>query len=107
MIKYYEYTTSQGKIATKAVLDGTEYDALKQIGKVISNHKFGLTDEFLIELLMPRQFTATVVCSDEDMPDPVVARRNAKEKVMRKYYKCFDKKIDMFYKALSDFFKAF
>ena len=90
MIKYYSIP-SQGK--TVAILRNTEMDAINKIGKMMSDFDWGFCTK---KYLMPQQFRAVVKVHGDDVFDAEKGMQLAKEKLMAKYYKAFDKRIDMF-----------
>jgi predicted AlkP superfamily phosphohydrolase/phosphomutase len=89
-IKYY---TNPEKQETYAVLSNCQWDAINRINKYMGDDWIFLN---ATKYMMPRTFKAKVRCSAEDTYDESVGRKMAKEKVMKKYYKCFDRKLDIF-----------
>ena len=90
MIKYYS-VPSQGK--TVAILRNTEMDAINKIGKMMNDFDWCFCSK---KYLMPQQFRAVVKVHGDDVFNTEEGMKLAKEKLMAKYYKAFDKRIDMF-----------
>jgi hypothetical protein len=89
-IKYYSNPKTK---ETFAVLSGTTLDAINKIQKTM--------DEFggcMIrhQYLMPAQFKAKVKLAEGDVYDEEKGKQLAKEKLMKKYYKAFDARMDIF-----------
>lgn len=75
-IQYYSNPNTK---ETFAVLRGTELDAINKIDKFLNEFDCYMIRE---KYMMPKQFKVKV--------------KLAKEKLMKKYYSAFDKRIDMF-----------
>lgn len=89
-IKYYSIP-SQGK--TVAILRNTEMDVVNKIGKIMNGFDWCFCNE---KYLMPQQFRAVVKVHGDDVFDAEEGMKLAKAKVMEKYHKAFDKRMDMF-----------
>ena len=90
MIKYYSIP-SQGK--TVAILRNTEMDAINKMGKLMDGFDWGFCTK---KYLMPQQFRAVVKVHGDDVFDAEEGKKLAKQKLMEKYYKAFDKRMEMF-----------
>lgn len=86
------------KKMTIAILENTRYSAVSKIAKAIGNTKSLCFDPD--RYVMPNSFKAIAKCSPEDQWDADVGKVVAKAKVMRKYYKSYDKMLDMFSKDI-------
>ena len=89
-IKYY---TNPDKKQVHAVLKGCEFDAINKIDKFMCNNNWCLTSN---NYLMPNEFRAVAKCHPDDNFDETRGKDIAKERLMKKYYKAFDARIDKF-----------
>ena len=89
-IKYY---TNPSKKQVIAVLSNTSMDAVNKIAKVTADHPFYCLNE---KYVMPDKFRAVATCMDGDEYDENIGKEIAKAKLMKRYYKSFDKKIELF-----------
>ena len=89
-IQYYSNPNTK---ETFAVLRGTEFDAINKIDKFLNEF-----DCYMIrkKYMMPKQFKVKVKLAKGDVYDEEKGKMLAKEKLMKKYYSAFDKRIDMF-----------
>lgn len=104
-IKYYSAPGQK----TVAVLDGTQYDAINKIAKLTGESDLCL---FGSKYMMPDTFRVVTRCHYGDVFDAETGKKIAKAKLMKKYYKCFDRKMAMFKASMDrlnnrvdDFFK--
>lgn len=97
MIKYYE---NPEKKTVYAVLEDTRYDAAMKIAKVLGCTKSLRFD--LNKYVMPDTFKACAKCHPDDEYNPEVGMQIAKERLMRKYYKVYDKRLGAFVQDLND-----
>ena len=88
-IKYY---TNPAKRQTIAVLSDTRFDFLNKVEKLTSGLNLCVCGK---KYLMPYQYKASVYCAADDVFDEQVGRDMAKKKVLDKYYRDFDKRMDM------------
>ena len=88
-IKYYSAPGNK----TIAVLDGTRYDAINKIVKLTGESDVCL---FCDKYMMPDTFRVETRCHEGDVFNEEIGRKIAKAKLMKKYYKCFDRKMAMF-----------
>lgn len=100
MIKYY-CMPEQKKVI--GVLSGCEDDVINKIDKlcVDTGFDFWADDRFV----MPHSFKAEAVVSDPDVYDEEVGKKIVREKIMKRYYASYDKRVNLFKKTLSDFSK--
>lgn len=89
-IKFYDIPE---KGMTVGVLCGTSDDALNKIRKMTDSTTFCAYD---MKYLMPNCFRAVAKVHGDDVYDQTTGRQIVKDKLMEKYYKSFDAKIDMF-----------
>lgn len=95
-IKYY-YLKERNEVI--AVLENTRYDAASKIAKVLTCTKslgFDLT-----KYVMPSSFRAVAKCHPADEWNPEIGEKVAKEKLMRKYYKAYDRQLEAFVQDLN------
>lgn len=95
-----KYVQIPEKKMTIAILENCRYDAAVKIAKVV-----GRTDSLCFnpeKYLMANSFRAIAKCSPEDAWDAEVGKAVAKAKVMKKYYKAYDKRLDAFTNDLND-----
>lgn len=100
MIKYY---VNKDKRQVIGVIDGTQYDVLKKINKMVDNEKFAYY--YNEKCLMPNSFKAVVTCSPDDEFDVEVGKHIAKKRIMERYYNSFDKRMEFFIKDISNMMK--
>ena len=95
-IKYYKIPE---KKITIGVLNGCQYDVGNKIAKLTADLNIDVfsCDE---KYLMPDTFRAIVRCHDDDVFDEEEGERQVKEKLMKKYYRSFDKRMAMFKKHI-------
>lgn len=89
-IKYYSNPKTKQTIA---VLNGCQFDALNKIDKFMNGFDWCWCTK---KYLMNDTYRAVVRCSAEDEFSEEKGREYAKAKLMKKYYKDFDRRIDMF-----------
>lgn len=90
MIKYYYKPSTR---ETFAVLNGCQCDAINKITKMVGDvREVCLTTDYL----MKDTYRVSVKCSEDDEFDMEKGKAYAKAKLMKKYYKDFDSKIDLF-----------
>lgn len=90
-IKYY-CMPEEGRII--GVLNGTEHDVLNKIDKlcVDTGFDFWADDRFI----MPHSFKAEAIVRDGDVYDEEVGKKIVREKIMKRYYASYDKRVDLF-----------
>ena len=89
-IQYYPIPERRQMIA---VLNGTEYDAVYKINKMMKDTYFCVCSD---KYLMPRSFKTIVQCDERDEFNEEEGKKIAKKRIMDKYHKSFDKKIAKF-----------
>lgn len=89
-IKYFDIPE---KGMTVGVLSNTSEDALRKIAKITSDTTLCAWNS---KYLMPDHFRAVTRVHGDDKYDKAIGRQIVKEKLMKKYYKSFDSKMDLF-----------
>lgn len=89
-IKFYDIPE---KGMTVGVLCGTSEDALNKIRKITNSTTFCAYD---MKYVMPDTFRAVAKVHGDDVYDQATGRQIVKDKLMAKYYKSFDAKMDLF-----------
>jgi hypothetical protein len=89
-----KYIVIPEKRAVVAVLKGTEMDAVYKIHKVMCDTPFWPTD--YEKYLMPNEFKSVVYCDERDEFDIDKGKQLARERLMSRYYKSLDKRVDWF-----------
>lgn len=90
MVQYY---FNHKKKETIAVLTNCKYDAVNKIRKMITSNGLHINNG---KYLMANQYKATVRCSPDDEYDVESGMKFAKAKLMEKYYRALDKRIEAF-----------
>lgn len=93
-IKYYSNPKTK---ETFAVLSNCEMDAINKINKFMRDTDMCWVSK---KYLMPKQFKVKVKLAKGDEFDEEKGREYAKAKLMERYYKAFDARIDMFKESL-------
>ena len=95
-----KYIILPEKKMVTAILSNTRWDAynkaLKMCRKAKENQSMVGVYPEPTKLMMNNEFKITVKCDDLDTFDIAEGKRKAKERLLRNYYKSFDKKINMF-----------
>ena len=96
-IKYVSIP-EQGK--TIAILAETRYDAINHIkNRCGDSHVWVCMKDYE----MPNYFKSTVRVKEPDVFDTEIGQQIAKQKVLAKYYKVYDKKVEKFEKTVAAF----
>ena len=90
MIKYYVVPEDKKIIA---VLQNCEWDALNKIEKMWGNFDCMMSSR---KYMMKNQYRVVVKCHEDDTFDVEIGKKIAKDKLMKRYYKDFDARIQMF-----------
>ena len=93
-IKFYDIPE---KGMTVGVLCNTAFDAINKIDKLLNGTAFYFCDS---RYVMPDSFRAVAKVHGDDVYDQETGRQIVKDKLMEKYYKSFDAKIEMFKRDL-------
>lgn len=88
-----KYVVIPKKNTVKAILENTEYDAYNKINKMMRDTGFCVCSD---KYRMPNRFVANVVCDPRDKFDVEVGKRIAKKRILDRYYKSLDRKVDAF-----------
>lgn len=89
-IKYYKNPKTK---QTFAVLQDTKFDAVDKIAKVLGDICWMMNCD---KYMMRDMYKASVKCLPEDEYSEEKGMELAKDKLLKKYYKDYDKKLDMF-----------
>lgn len=95
-IKYYHLKERNEVIA---VLENTRCDAISKIFKILDCTKSLGCD--LTKYVMPSSFRAVAKCHPADEWNLEIGEKVAKEKLMRKYYKAYDRQLEAFVQDLN------
>lgn len=90
MIKYYYKPSTK---QTFAVLQDCRFDAVNKIGKLMGNLEWGMCSD---KYTMKDTYRVSVKCSDDDVFSEEEGRKQAKAKLMKRYYKDFDACVNRF-----------
>lgn len=95
MIKYF---VNEEKRQVIGLLDGTKWDAINKINKMMldTNFCFCMGEKYM----MPSEFRTVVTCDPADEFDVEVGKRIAKQRILDRYYAALDKRIDKFREAV-------
>lgn len=95
MIKYF---VNEEKRQVIGVLDGTEWDAINKINKMMldTGFCFCANEKFM----MPSEFRAVVQCDERDEFSVEEGMKIAKERIMKRYYASLDKRVHKWREAL-------
>ena len=90
MIRYYYQPSTQ---KTYAELRNCRFDAINKIDKFMNGFDWCLSSK---KYLMNDTYRVSVKLREGDVHDPVLARKYAKEKLMKRYYRDFDRCVSSF-----------
>lgn len=94
MIRYF---VNEKKKQVIGLLEGTQWDAINKINKIIRDTDFCFCPGE--KFVMPDKFRAIVNCDPRDEFSVEEGKKKAKERIMRRYYNALDKRIDKLYDA--------
>lgn len=89
-----KYFVNEEKKQVIGLLENTRWDAVNKIEKMVSNTGFCVT--LKKKYMMPSRFKVTVTCDPRDTFDPEIGKRIAKKRILDRYYKSLDQKVDAF-----------
>lgn len=92
-----KYFVNEEKRQVIGLLDGTQWDAINKINKMIVDTDFCLCASE--KYIMPTEFRAVVQCDERDEFIPEVGMQYAKERIMSRYYAALDKRVNKFFDA--------
>lgn len=95
-----KYIQIPEKKLTVAILENTRYSAVSKIANALGSTKSLCFNPD--KYVMPNTFRAMAKCAEGDEWDAEVGRAVAKGKVMKKYYKSYDKKLLDFQEDLNN-----
>ena len=93
MVIKYIVLEDQRKIY--GIIDNTRYDAVNKINRILGSGNTVFT-AYNKKYEMPNTFKAFCVCDEQDEFSVEKGKELVKKKVLDRYYKSFDKRIDMF-----------
>ena len=95
MIKYF---INEEKRQVVGLLEGTRWDAVDKISKMINDTDFCVVPNE--KYMMPKEFRVVVQCDPSDEFIPEVGMAYAKERIMKRYYASLDKRVNKFFDAV-------
>lgn len=92
-----KYFVNEEKRQVIGVLDGTEWDAINKINKMMvdTNFCFCATEKYM----MPSFFRAVVQCDERDEFNVDEGKKIAKKRILDRYYASLDKRVNKFFDA--------
>ena len=95
-----KYIVIPDKRMVTAILSNTRFDAYNKAIKMCRLLKSDQTSIGIYpepeQFIMPNEFKVTVKCDENDVFDENIGKEKARERLLRNYYKSFDKKINKF-----------
>ena len=100
-----KYVVLPEKKQVIAILSNTRFDAYNKVMKLCRKFNEGQSTVFICpnpdKFMMPNEFKVTVNCLEEDEFNVEEGKLKAKERLLKNYYKSFDKRIEMFLRDTS------
>ena len=93
-----KYFVNEEKRQVIGLLDGTRWDAVNKINKMMLDTDFCLCMCGKYE--MPHEFRAVVTCDPSDEFDVEVGKKIAKQRILDRYYTSLDKRVNQFFDAM-------
>lgn len=92
-----KYFVNEEKRQVIGLLEGTEWDAINKINKMMldTGFCFCANEKFM----MPSEFRAVVQCDPRDEFSVEEGMKIAKERIMKRYYPALDKRVNKFFDA--------
>jgi hypothetical protein len=92
-----KYFVNEEKRQVIGLLEGTEWDAINKINKMMldTGFCFCANEKFM----MPSEFRAVVQCDPRDEFIVEEGMKIAKKRIMERYYAALDKRVNKFYDA--------
>ena len=90
-----KYIVLEDQRKVYGIMSNTRYDAVNKINRIVGsgNSVFTVNNK---KYEMPNTFKACCVCSEVDTFSVEEGKNIVKKKILDRYYKSFDKRIDMF-----------
>lgn len=88
-----KYTVVRNKNMVIAELNHTENDVVNKIRKILCDSPFSVD---LTKFVMPNRFKSVAKLDSRDTFSEEEGKRVAKEKLMKRYYNSYDKRMDAF-----------
>ena len=93
-----KYFVNEEKRQVVGLLDGTRWDAINKINKMMLDTDFCLCMCGKYE--MPNEFRAVVTCDPSDEFNAEVGKQIAKQRILDRYYASLDKRVSKFFDAM-------
>ena len=94
MIKYF---VNKDKRQVIGLLEGTEWDAINKINKMIVDTDFCFAPSE--KYMMPSEFRAVIQCDERDEFSVEKGKKIAKKRILERYYASLDKRVNKFFDA--------
>ena len=90
-----KYIVLEDQRKVYGIMEHTKYDAVNKINKIVGNcsNVFTVHND---KYEMPDFFKACCVCDELDTFSAEEGKNRVKKKILDRYYKSFDKRMDMF-----------
>lgn len=88
------YFINEEKKQVIGLLENTRWDAMNKINKIVGNTDFCVVPNK--KYMMPSRFKVTVTCDPRDTFDSEIGKNIAKKRILDRYYKSLDSKVDAF-----------
>ena len=90
-----KYIVLEDQRKVYGIIDNTRYDAVNKINKIIGSGNSVFTAHNK-KYEMPNTFKACCVCDDADTFSAEEGKNKVRKKILDRYHKSFEKRIDMF-----------
>lgn len=91
-----KYIVLEDQRKVYGIMENTRYDAINKINRITGIDGKRVFTAYSKKYEMPNTFKACCVCDEKDTFSIEEGKALVKKKVLRKYYKSFDKRIDIF-----------
>ena len=92
-----KYFVNEEKKQVIGLLEGTRWDAMNKIGKMVRDTDFCVVPNE--KYMMPSEFRVVVTCDERDEFDVEVGKKISKQRLLKNYYTSLDKRVSKFYDA--------
>lgn len=90
-----KYIVLEDQRKVYGIIENTRYDAINKINRIIGDGSNVFT-VYNKKYEMPNSFKACCVCDERDTFSVEEGKNRVKKKILERYYKSFDKRIEMF-----------
>lgn len=90
-----KYFVNEEKRQVVGLLEGTQFDAINKINKMMADTKFCFC--MGEQYLMPSEFRVVVQCDERDEFNPEIGKKIAHDRIMKRYYPSIDKRVNKFF----------